>query len=163
MVWKHCSRNGVLAENNVGDVVQRGAVSWVKKGYGMWYTDPRTMCKRGSNAVGTTRGKDDVEEPKGRAIGALQWWWWRRDKSDGREVRTAFTTSADDDGCQECYKNSALFAQFLLSFLTYVLLFYFVHLHCTNIHTPLPFLSYPYDFQNIKTRHSNLFGARENL
>ena len=41
--------------------------------------------------------------------------------------------------CQECYKNSALFAQFLLSFLTYVLLSYFVHLHCANIHTPLHF------------------------
>ena len=65
--------------------------------------------------------------------------------------------------CQECYKNSALFAQFLLSFLTYVLLSYFVHLHCTNIHTPLPFLSYFYDFQNIKTRHSDLFYNEEHL
>ena len=65
--------------------------------------------------------------------------------------------------CQECYKNSALFAQFLLSFLTYVLLSYFVRLHCANIHTPLPFLSYPYDFQNMKTRHLNLFCAKEYL
>ena len=72
MVRKHCSRNGVPAENNIGDVVRRGAVSRVKKGYGMRYTDPRTMCKRGSNAVGMTRGEDNVEEPKGRAIGALQ-------------------------------------------------------------------------------------------
>ena len=39
---------------------------------GMRYTDPRTMCKRGLNAVGTTRGEDDVEEPKGKAIRALQ-------------------------------------------------------------------------------------------
>ena len=63
--------------------------------------------------------------------------------------------------CQEGYKNSALFAQFLLSFLTYVLLSYFIHLHCANTHTPLPFLSYPYDFQNMKTRHSNLFCAKD--
>ena len=59
--------------------------------------------------------------------------------------------------CQECYKNSALFAQFLLSFITYVLLSYFVRLHCANIHTPLSFLSYLYDFQNMKTRHPDLF------
>ena len=59
--------------------------------------------------------------------------------------------------CQECYKNSALFAQFLLSFLTYVLLSYFVHLHCANIHTPLPYLSYLYNFQIMKTRHPNPF------
>ena len=42
--------------------------------------------------------------------------------------------------CQECYKNSALFTQFLYSFSTYVWLSYFVCLHCTNLHTPLPFL-----------------------
>ena len=65
--------------------------------------------------------------------------------------------------CQECYKNSALFAQFLYSFLTYVWLFYFICLHCANIHTPLPFLSYLYNFQNIKTRHSDLFCAEEYL
>ena len=45
----------------------------------------------------------------------------------------------EDRECQECYKNSALFAQFLLTFLTYVLLSYFVHLHCTHTPTPLPF------------------------
>ena len=44
--------------------------------------------------------------------------------------------------CQEYSKNSALFAQFLLSSLTYVSLSYFVHLHCANIHTPLCFF-YP--------------------
>ena len=44
--------------------------------------------------------------------------------------------------CQECSKNSALFAQFLLSPLTYVLLSYFVRLHCANVHTPLCFF-YP--------------------
>ena len=38
--------------------------------------------------------------------------------------------------CQEYNKNSAHFAQFLFSFLTYVLLSYFIHLHCANIHTP---------------------------
>ena len=65
--------------------------------------------------------------------------------------------------CQECYKNSTLFAQFLLTVLIYVLLSYFVCLHCANLHTPLPFLSYPYDFQNMKTRHSNLFCAKEDL
>ena len=63
--------------------------------------------------------------------------------------------------CQECSKNSARFAQFLLISLTYVLLSYFVRLHCTNFHVPLPFLSYPYDLQNMKTRHSHLFGAGE--
>ena len=59
--------------------------------------------------------------------------------------------------CQECYKNSALFAQSLLSFLTYALLSYFFRLHCANIHTPLPFLFYLYDFQTMKTRHPDLF------
>ena len=44
--------------------------------------------------------------------------------------------------CQECSKNSALFAQFLLSSLTYVSLSYFVRLHCANVHTPLCFF-YP--------------------
>ena len=42
--------------------------------------------------------------------------------------------------CQECYKNSALFAQFLLSPLTYVSLSYFVRFHCANVHTPFMFL-----------------------
>ena len=70
---------------------------------------------------------------------------------------------SDAEDCQECYKNSALFTQFLLSPLTYVLLSYFIRLHCANIHTPLPFLSYPYDFQNMKTRHSSLFCAKEDL
>ena len=46
------------------------------------------------------------------------------------------------NSCQECSKNSTLFAQFLLSPLTYVSLSYFVHLHCANVHTPLCF-SYP--------------------
>ena len=68
-----------------------------------------------------------------------------------------------DFDCQECSKNSALFAQFLLTSLTYDLLSYFVCLHCANFHTPLPFLSYPYDLQNMKTRHSHLFGAKEDL
>ena len=57
-----------------------------------------------------------------------------------------------DTDCQECYKNSALFAQFLLSFLTYVLLSYFVRLHCANIHTPLPFLSYLSDHEDKASR-----------
>ena len=35
-----------------------------------------------------------------------------------------------------------------LSFLTYVLLSYFVHLHCANVHTPLPLLSYLYDTEH---------------
>ena len=43
--------------------------------------------------------------------------------------------------CQECLQNSTLFAQFLLSFITYVLLSYFVCLHCANIHIPLPSFS----------------------
>ena len=45
--------------------------------------------------------------------------------------------------CQECYKNSALFSQFLLTSLTYVSLSYFIRLHCANVHTPLTLLSYP--------------------
>ena len=53
------------------------------------------------------------------------------------------------------------FHPILLTSLTYVLLSYFVHLHCANIHTPLPFLSY--DLQNMKTRHSNLFCVKEDL
>ena len=35
-----------------------------------------------------------------------------------------------------------------LSFLTYVLLSYFIRLHCTNVHTPLPLLSYFYDTEH---------------
>ena len=62
--------------------------------------------------------------------------------------------------CQECYKNSTLFAQFFLSFSTYVLLSYFVRLHCANIYTPLPFFLI-FTTQNIKTRNSNPLGARE--
>ena len=60
--------------------------------------------------------------------------------------------------CQECYKNSALFAQFLSTSLTYVLLSYFIRLHCANIHTPLPLIAYLYDFQTRKTRHQNPLG-----
>ena len=48
----------------------------------------------------------------------------------------------------------------LLSFLTYLLLSYFVRLHCANIHTPLSFFLI-FTTQNIKTRNSNLLGARE--
>ena len=47
-----------------------------------------------------------------------------------------------------------------LSFSTYVLLSYFVRLHCANIHTPLPFFLI-FTTQNIKTRNSNPLGARE--
>ena len=46
---------------------------------------------------------------------------------------------AETPQCQEYSKNFALFAQFLLTSLTYVLLSYFVCLHCANIHTLLPF------------------------
>ena len=69
---------------------------------------------------------------------------------------------ARDAKCQECYKNSAHFTQFLLSFLTYVLLSYFVRPHCANLHTPLPFLSYLYDFQTMKARHQ-IHWAKEYL
>ena len=51
-------------------------------------------------------------------------------------------TSCPKHDCQECLQNSALFAQFLLSFLTYVLLSYFVRLHCANIHILLPSFSF---------------------
>ena len=44
--------------------------------------------------------------------------------------------------CQECYRNFALFDQFLSKFLTYVLLSYFVHLHCANIHIHLHSFSF---------------------
>ena len=37
------------------------------------------------------------------------------------------------------------FLPILLSFLTYVLLSYFVRLHCANVRTPLTLLSYLYD------------------
>ena len=37
------------------------------------------------------------------------------------------------------------FRPILLSFLTYVLLSYFIRLHCANVHTPLTLLSYLYD------------------
>ena len=63
-------------------------------------------------------------------------------------------------GLSGILQNPAHFAQFLLSFLTYVLLSYFVHLHCANIHTPLLFFVI-FTAQNIKTRNSNLLGARE--
>ena len=43
--------------------------------------------------------------------------------------------------------------------MTYGLLSYSVRLHCANIHTPLPFLSYLYNFQTMKTRHPDPFGA----
>ena len=46
MVRKHCSRNGVPAENNVGDVVRQGVASRVKKGHWRRSTDPRTTWKR---------------------------------------------------------------------------------------------------------------------
>ena len=68
---------------------------------------------------------------------------------DGHEPYPALRTLVErlegvsrDADCQECYKNSALFAQFLLSFLTYVLLSYFVRLHCANIHIHLPSFSF---------------------
>ena len=59
-------------------------------------------------------------------------WGWCSDRNDQGQAEQVAR------GCQECHKNSALFAQFLLSSLTYVLLSYFVRLHCANIHTPSP-------------------------
>ena len=61
-------------------------------------------------------------------------------------------------GCQECYKNSALFTQFFLIFLTYGLLSYSVRLHCANIHTPLPssFLSLQFSDHEDKASRSIL-------
>ena len=47
-----------------------------------------------------------------------------------------------------------------LIFLNLCLISYFVRLHCANIHTPLPFFLI-FTTQNIKTRNSNLLGARE--
>ena len=79
----------------------------------------------------------------------------------GMEIVVGMSSLAG--GCQKCSKNSALFTQFLLTSLTYVLLSYFVRLHCANFHAPLPFLPDPYDLQNMKTRHSHLFGAGEDL
>ena len=40
------------------------------------------------------------------------------------------------------------FRPILLSFITYVLLSYSVRLHCANVHTPLPLLSYLYDTEH---------------
>ena len=65
----------------------------------------------------------------------------------------------DHQVCQECSQKFVLFAQFLLIFITYESLSYSVHLRCANFHTSLPFHFHLYDFQNIKTRHPNLFGA----
>ena len=60
--------------------------------------------------------------------------------------------------CQEYYKNSAHFAQFLLSFLTYVLLSYFVRLHCANLHTPLPFCFLSLRLSDHEDKASNPLG-----
>ena len=49
---------------------------------------------------------------------------------------------------------------FFLTLITYGLLSYSVRFHCANIHTPLLFLLI-FTAQNIKTRNSNLLGARE--
>ena len=54
-------------------------------------------------------------------------------------------------------KNLFFSPNFLLTLKTYELLFYSVCLHCANLHTLLPFLSYLYDFQTMKTRHSDPF------
>ena len=51
------------------------------------------------------------------------------------------------------------FRPILLSFLTYVLLSYFVRLHCANVHTPLPLLSYFYDTEHQDKVCTHLFGA----
>ena len=59
--------------------------------------------------------------------------------SQDRSTNKSPPTFADQVRCQECSKNSALFAQFLLTSLTYVLLSYFIRLHCANFHAPLPF------------------------
>ena len=56
-------------------------------------------------------------------------------------------------------KNSLFSPNFFLTLITYGLLFYSVRLHCANLHTPLPFLFYLYDFQNMKMRHPDLFCA----
>ena len=56
-------------------------------------------------------------------------------------------------------KNSLFSPNFFLTLITYGLLSYSVCLHCTNLHTPLPFLFYLYDFQNMKTRHPDPFCA----
>ena len=64
------------------------------------------------------------------------------DKSENIHIWDTKKQKSLEIAIQECYKNSALFTQFLLSFLTYVLLSYFVHLHCTNIHILLPSFSF---------------------
>ena len=56
-------------------------------------------------------------------------------------------------------KNLLFLPNSLLTLITYGLLSYSVRLHCANFHTPLPFLFYLYDSQNMKTRHSDLLGA----
>ena len=56
-------------------------------------------------------------------------------------------------------KNSLFLPNFFLTLITYGLLSYSVCLHCANLHTPLPFLFYLYDFRNMKTRHPDLFCA----
>ena len=64
-----------------------------------------------------------------------------------------------DDIVRNVIKNSLFSPNFFLTLITYGLLSYSVCLHCANLHTPLPFLFYLYDFQNMKTRHPDLFCA----
>ena len=54
------------------------------------------------------------------------------------------------------------FRPILLSFLTYVLLSYFVRLHCANVHTPLTLLSYLHNTEHQDNAVKSI-RAREDL
>ena len=73
----------------------------------------------------------------------------------GSGVEGAKETEPRD--CQELLQNSLFSPNFFLTLIIYGLLSYSVRLRCANIHIHLPFLSYPYDFQTMKTRYPDLF------
>ena len=75
---------------------------------------------------------------------------------DGMEVDVDDTTG--NIFVRNVTKN-LLSPNFFPTLITYGLLSYSVCLHCANLYTPLPFLFYLHDFQNMKTRHPDLFCA----
>ena len=77
-------------------------------------------------------------------------WWMTLHDSRSQSLGVDILDKCTAGCCQECLQNSALFAQFPLSFLTYVLLSYFVHLHCANIHILLPSFSFLMTFTDLK-------------
>ena len=78
----------------------------------------------------------------------------------GRFLQSGYTSTGNKDTIvRNVTKNSLFSPNFFLTLITYELLSYSVRLHCANLHTPLPFLLYLYDFQNMKTRHPDLLSV----